>query len=277
MKDDTEKKKSFKVKDIAAVIASIFGVLLLIFGIYYGYLYTSTPAHMRSPILEHYHFRTQIIVGGEEVDFSSHEFQEEYDASSCSVELTGQPIDFHDEDGQMTHIHWKGVTGGEFLKYYGWNLIGGRDDSLGTRFDQGMMRMHNIPIKDQLLPDVADNFDYYIYIGDEYEYEQKNWDEFLSADLEDFFGVESLLNTDSDESSFNILDLFTERAYAHDGVDDGDEEVVDGEETEEERLTRINNLVGNVVIFAQESEPTNEEIQARFNNLTPLTESTCGG
>ena len=44
----------------------------------------------------------------------------------------------------------------------------------------------------------------------------------------------------------------------------------------EEELTRINNVIGNVVIFAQEKEPTKEQIKARFDNLVPLHDSTCG-
>ena len=54
--------------------------------------------------------------------------------------------------------------------------------------------------------------------------------------------------------------------------------MIDGHPSEksEEELTRINNLVGNVAIFVQEKEPTKEEIQARFDNLVPLHESTCG-
>jgi hypothetical protein len=32
-----------------------------------------------------------------------------------------------------------------------------------------------------------------------------------------------------------------------------------------------------VVIFAQNDEPTDEQIRERFNNLVPLHDSTCGG
>lgn len=278
MSDDKQKRSNQDLKRVGLIAGLIIAAIGLLFFAYYGYSYASTPAHMRSPALEHYHFRTQLVVGGELVDFSSHEFQEEYDATSCSAELTGQPIDFHDEDGQMAHIHWSGVTGGEMLKYYGLNLIGGDDQSLGTRFDQGMMSMHKIPTKGKLLPDIPDNFNYYIYIGDEHEYEQKDWNEFLDSDLEDFFGVKSALNDSSHDSSFNILDLFTGKAYAHGGADDIEDALSEGqEETEEERLTRINNLVGNVVIFAQETEPSDEDIKTRFNSLTPLSDSVCGG
>ncbi len=255
-------------------IGSVVIILLLAFGVYFGAPYMSTPGHMRNPTFDHYHLRTQIVVDGQSVNFSDQEFQQEYDSNSCSAELSGQPIDFHDDADQMTHIHWDGVTGGEFLKYYGWNLIGGNDDTLGTRFDGGMMNLHKISTYGDKLPHVSENSNYYVYVGDENGYQQKNWQEFLSSDLEDFFGKESLLNPK--DSTFNILDLFSDKASAHGGADDATSVPVVGE-TNEEKLTRINNLIGNVVIFVQENEPANEEILAKFNNLVPLTDSTCGG
>ncbi len=263
-------KKSWFVKGGIVALA-----LLLFSGSYYGYLYASTPSHLRNPEFEHYHLRTQIIVDGKPVDFSHDEFQEDYDKNSCSAELTGQPIDFHDEMDQMAHVHWRGITGGEFLKFYGWNLIGGEDDSLGRRYDQGMMRMHHVRTAGDLLPEVSDSAKYYIYIGDENSYEQKNWDEFLEMDLEDFLGKKSYLNTDG-ETSFNPLDWLTQKAYAH-GDEDDDHNEASEFESDEEKLERINNLIGNIVMFVQETEPSDEQIQDRFDSLVPLSDSVCGG
>ena len=276
-KDELKEEITAKAdKKIWFIKGGIVALALLIFsGGYYGYLYASTPSHLRNPEFEHYHLRTQIVVDGEPIDFSHREFQEEYDKNSCSAELTGQPIDFHDDMDQMAHVHWRGITGGEFLKFYGWNLIGGEDDSLGRRYDQGMMRMHRIDTAGDLLPEVPENANYYVFIGDENGYEQKNWDEFLEMDLEDFLDKKSYLNTD-DETSFNPLDWITQKAYAHGDEDDGHIEVSELE-NEEEKLERINNLIGNIVIFAQETEPSEEQIQDRFANLVPLSDSVCGG
>ena len=96
---------------LAAIVLAVIGT--------YSYLYASTPAHIRNPQIEHYHFRTQIIVDGQPVDFSNDEYQQDYDKGSCSAEVSETPIDFHDHMDQMTHIHWDGMTGGEFLKYFG--------------------------------------------------------------------------------------------------------------------------------------------------------------
>ncbi|MEX2399066.1 MAG: hypothetical protein WD432_03380 [Candidatus Saccharimonadales bacterium] len=270
-----EVKSTSKLKQIGLPIIGVFTALFLLSGGVYGYLYVSTPSHLRFPQYEHYHLRTQIVVNGESVDFSRDEFQEDYDKNSCSADLTGQPIDFHDNMDQMAHVHWRGVTGGEFLKFYGWNLIGGEDDSLGRRYDQGMMNMHHVRTAGNLLPEIPKGANFYVYIGDENSYEQKEWNEFLISDLEDFLGKKSLLNNE-DETSFSPLDWFTQKAYAHGMEDDGHSETSELE-NDEEKLERINNLIGNIVIFVQDTQPTEQQAQERFANLVPLSDSVCGG
>lgn len=275
-KKDVKGKLGFKSTYTKVVFAVVAGLLLV--ASYFAFLYASTPMHLRHPAFDHYHYRTQIIVDGEPVDFSRQEFQEPLnaDATTCSAELSGTPFDFHDSEDQMTHVHWDGVTGGEMLKYYGWNIIGGSDDTLGRRFDQGMMSMHRIGIKGDVLPDIPENANFYVYIGDEDGYEQKSWDDFLNQDLEEFFGKDSLLN--SGNIPFNILDLFSGKAFAHGGVqDEHAEEAASGGAEDAERLQRINNLIGNVVIFVQQEEPSDKQITARFNDLVPLHDSTCSG
>lgn len=252
--------------------AGFLAIILLIAGVTYGYLYASSPAHIRNPQFEHYHFRTQIIVDNESVDFSKDEFQTET-PGTCSTDPGGTPVDFHDNVDQMTHIHWDGITGGEFLKYYGWNLIGGSDDSLGRRYDDGPMSMHSVQRYGDLLPDVSEGSNYYVYTGNQDSHEQKSWDDFLNQDLEEFFGKKS--NLSNDEQASLVERLFFPKAYAHGGVMDGHEN--EKSDKTEEELSRINNLVGNVVIFVQKDEPSQKQVQQRFENLVPLSDSTCGG
>jgi hypothetical protein len=254
-------------KKLAVYIIMGIAAILVVAGGYWGYLFASTPSHMRNPQFEHYHFRTQLIVGGNPVDFSADEFQVPNEKGSCSIELGGHPIDFHDNIDQMTHIHWDGVTGGQFLKYYGWNYIGGSDDSMGRRFDQGMMNMPHVPIYGNLLPDVPEGSNFYVYIGDEAGYEQKDWNDFLNQNLEDFFGKQSNLKQNEQASNFRLDSWLFKGATAHGGIDD---------DHDEEELIRLSNLIGNVVIFVQDSEPTDAQIRERFNDLVPLQDSTCG-
>lgn len=256
-------------KSLVYGLVGVTGLLLIAGGIY-GYVYASTPAHIRKPTFQHYHFRTQILVDGKAVDFSKDEFQKDTGTSTtCSAAVGSAPIDFHDKMDQLTHVHWNEMTGGEFLKDFGWNYIGGSDDVLGRRYDDGL-KPSPVKIYGKLLPTAPEKSNFYVYTGDKEDYQQKNWNDFLSQDLESFFGKKSNIGH-SDEVSFNVSDWLFPKAYAHGEVMDEH----DSSKSEEE-LTRINNLVGNVVIFAQKDEPSKEQVQERFNNLVPLHESSCG-
>lgn len=259
-------------KKIAGYTVVVFGAGILLAGGWYGYLYASTSSHLRKPTYQHYHFRTQILVEGQAVDFSQDKYQKETGTSTtCSAAVGGVPIDFHDKMDQLTHVHWNGMTGGEFLKYFGWNYIGGRDDILGQRYDDGIAPSP-IKIYGDLLPVTSEKSNFYVYIGDTNGFEKKNWDDFIKSDIETFFGKKSNIGHSEEVSSTNFLNWVFPRAYAHG-------EVMDEHDTSnksEEELTRINNLVGNVVIFAQEKEPSDQQIKARFDKLVPLHESTCG-
>lgn len=258
-------------KKVAIYIVSLIAAIVVLAGGIYGYLYASTPEHIRKPTYQHYHFRTQILVDGKAVDFSKDEFQKETVASTtCSAAVGGVPIDFHDKMDQLTHVHWNGMTGGEFLKYFGWNMTGGSNELLGRRFDAGAMPQP-VKVYGKLLPSLPEKANFYVYVGDKNGYQQKNWDDFLNQDLEAFFGKKSNIGHPEEVTTNRVLDWLFPKTYAHGGVMDEHPS-----SKSEEELTRINNVIGNVVIFAQEKEPTKDEIKARFNNLVPLHESTCG-
>lgn len=258
-------------KKIAIYSASLLAAVVVLAGGIYGYLYASTPEHIRKPTYQHYHFRTQILVDGKAVDFSKDEFQKETVASTtCSAAVGGVPIDFHDKMDQLTHVHWAGMTGGEFLKDFGWNYIGGDDDLLGRRYDAGLIPKP-VKIYGKLLPTAPDDTNFYVYVGDKNSYQQKSWSDFLNKDLETFFGKKSNVGHSEEVTTNTVLDWLFPKAYAHGGVMDEHPS-----SKSEEELTRINNMVGNVVIFAQEKEPTKDQIKARFDNLVPLHDSTCG-
>ena len=258
-------------KKLLSYFAITIAAAVVIGGGWYGYLYASTPEHIRKPTYQHYHFRTQIVVEGKAVDFSEDKFQEETgQATACSAEVGSIPIDFHDKIDQLTHVHWNGMTGGEFLKYFGWNFIGGNEDLLGRRYDDGIVPQP-VKIFGNLLPDTAEKAKFYIYVGDHNSYKQKKWDDFLNQDLETFFGKKSNIGHSDEVSTNNIINLLIPSALAHGGGIDKNPS-----KKSEKELKRINNLIGNVVIFAQEERPSDEQIKARFNDLVPLHDSTCG-
>lgn len=267
-----------------AVAAVAIG--LVAFGLGYGYL--ATPPAIRQPKFEHAHLRLQVVVEGQEVNFGEEKFQTPYDKDMCSDQLTASPIHFHDNKNQFLHLHWKGMTGGLILKYYGWNLVGGLPDALGYRLDD-LPSVKKVSIFGKVLPDQLKdkNSKLWVYTGDEENYQKRELNDFLQQDIETFLGKKSSVNT---PQASLWQRLFAARASAHAGESHGSEAESKaheaampaednhaGEAEEQLELAEINNLLGNIVVFAQADEPTDEQVKERFNRLEPLSESTCGG
>jgi opacity protein-like surface antigen len=273
------KKKSLVSGKRFKLVAAAVIALLLIPASYAAYAYAASPEVIRNPKLEHYHFRMQIVVNGQAEDFSTEGYQTGYAKDQCNANLPEQPIHFHDNIDQFTHIHWEGMTGGMVMKYYGWNYIGGINNALGYKLDD-LGDIQKVTTHGNYLPELKENEQLFVYTGDENSYLERSFADWKDKDLEEFFGVTSNFPAhEENKKETSFLDTLMPKAQAHGGIDDG----ADGEpgeltiESEEERLTRINNMIGNVVIFAQKDKPSDEEIKARFNDLQPLTDSTCGG
>jgi hypothetical protein len=204
----------------------------------------------------------QILADGKAVDFGQEKFQVPLGQDACSADLTERPIHFHDRKDQMVHIHWDGMTGGMVLKNYGWDYIGGLNGALGYRFDT-MPRPKKVPIMGTLLPAPSPDAELYIYTGDENGYKQRQPEDFLKKNLEDFFGKQS--NIPGGNGQTGILERFFPKTYAHPGHDENSE------------LQELNNLIGNIVIFTQKDRPSDKQVKDRFDKLEPLPESTCSG
>ena len=257
----------------------MLGVAIIgIASVYGGYIYASSPGAIRNPKLEHYHFRMQILVDGKAEDFSTETYQTGYAKDQCNANLPEKPIHFHDNKDQFTHIHWEGMTGGMVMKYYGWNYIGGIDNALGYKLDD-IGDIQKVTTHGNYLPQVPKDATFYVYTGNEKAYTARSFDDWKNQDLEEFFGTTSNspahdTNKNGGEQAGLVNQLFP-TAYAHGSENDSDG--ADASETEQEKLTRINNLLGNVVIFAQKDKPTDQQIKERFSDLEPLSDSTCGG
>lgn len=242
---------------------------------YGGYIYASSPSVIRNPKLEHYHFRMQVLVNGKTENFAEDNYQQDYAKDQCNANLTEQPIHFHDGKDQFNHIHWEGMTGGMVMKYYGWNYIGGINNALGYKLND-LGDIQKVNTHGNFLPTVPNNAEFYIYTGDESNYKKKSFDEWKDQDLEQFFEKTSNSPAHELNKQATLLNKLFPTAMADDGAGGHNGTTEEGE-TEEKKLTRINNLIGNVVIFVQSDEPSDQQIKERFNDLEPLTESTCGG
>jgi len=219
-----------------------------------GLVYALSPEAIRHPESTHYHLRLQVISDGRAVNFADKAYQTEFNKDICTAKLTNEPIHFHDEADQFVHIHWAHISGGLLLKNYGWNLVGGLPGLLGVRFDQSP-RIKPVAIHGDALPKVLEGDRYYVYTGDADSYKARSWKDFLSQDVNVFMGHASV-------STRSFWDWLVPAASAH-----GDDEA----------LTELNHVVGNIVIFAQRDKPTETQVRARFDHLVPLPESSCGG
>ncbi|MDB5178234.1 MAG: hypothetical protein JWN01_177 [Patescibacteria group bacterium] len=237
---------------LRGLVAAALGVVLIAGG-WLGYAYAFSPRAIRQPASAHYHFRLQIIDNGTSVNFADTKYQTPFDKDICTAALTKEPIHFHDHLDQFVHVHWARITGGLLLKNYGWNFIGGPNDTLGYRFDQ-LPHLTRIPAHGAALPKVPSNARYYVYTGSRDGYQERKWNDFITQDLRDFFAAK--------KTSLAPLEWLIPAASAH-----GDDE----------KLTQLNDVLGSVVIFAQKDRPTAAQIQDRFNHLVPLPESSCGG
>jgi len=256
-------------------------VLVLFVSSGFGYAYASSPATIRDPQFEHLHFRMQVLVKGKAVNFADKKFQEGYAGDNCNAALTTHPIHFHDNKDQFVHIHWANITGGQVLKYYGWNETGGNDGLLGYRFDK-FPNAVAVPIHGKALPKMPADAKVYVYTGDEANYKQRDYQDFLNQDLERFFDTESTIKQ---EDSLSLVDKLFPRAAAH-GTEthdktimapaDGSKQVQSVSHTQEE-LERLNNVIGSVVMFVQKDKPTDQQVKDRFSKLEPVSESSCAG
>ena len=301
---------------ISKILVISLSSLLVLFVLSLTTLHFVTPSRLAYPKQDHFHFRLQYVFHGQAEDFGSPRYQIEYIKDVCSGLLTESPIHFHDKKDQIVHLHWRGITGGDVLKFYGNNRVGGLDNIMGYKLDQMLSsspKITQIPIHSTSLPKPSGSDKYYIYTGDKSQFQKKDIQDFTNKTLEEFLGQNSKTRVEFEEveklekskTSFNPLTI---QAQAHSGqehktLDEAQLHELNLKKTEaekvavvalnnqvslssvssssptktEEELKEINNLIGNIVIFVQASEPTNEQIKARFDNLTPLSPSVCGG
>jgi len=296
------KKPLVSKKVLLWIVASISSLLILVSLGFYIVVFVLTPSHIRDPKPEHLHFRMQLIIENNYVNFGEDKYQEPYTPGACSFDITETPIHFHDGKDQIVHIHWKNITGGQVLKYYGIDLVENplMTSTLGFSFeDKNQIIPKNNKIWGRLFGDTekkikSGDLKMFIYRGEKDNFTKKNNDDFLNKNLEDFFETRSLVSYHK-TPNINILNLFSLQAEAHGGVKipspkpkvaenttntDENNSITSKDKTEEfteEELKEINNLIGNVVIFIQKEEPTNDQVKARFDNLVPLEPSVCGG
>lgn len=264
--DSAEPKSPGYVTRILRGILAGLIVVVLIASAWLIYAYATTPEAIRYPASTHYHFRMQIVNDGSPINFAEAKYQTAFNNDVCTAALTNEPAHFHDGLDQFVHVHWDHLNGGTLLKNYGWDFIAGTSQTLGYRFDQ-LPSLVRVPIHGLDLPQPPPTTHFYVYVSSvaaPSDYHEQSWDDFLSQDLKDFFALKPAPQQTS------WLHRLVPRAWAHDSE-------THGPAPAETQLAKLNNVLGNVVIFAQADRPTDRQIKDRFAHLVALPESSCGG
>jgi len=149
-------------------------------------------------------------------------------------------------------------------------------NALGYKLDK-LSGPEKVTTHGNYLPAVPKDATFYVYTGDESNYKERNFNDWKSQDLETFFGTTSNFPAHkiNKGEQTSLIDKVFPKVHAHGTANDAGGN--DDTETEQEKRTRINNLVGSVVIFVQKDKPTDKQVKDRFNLLLPLDDSTCGG
>jgi hypothetical protein len=242
------------------------------------------------PAKDHAHFRMQYVYHGKMENFADAKYQTPYDKGQCDASLAKEPIHLHDNKNQVVHFHWARITGGQVLKNYGLNLIGGQDDKLGYQlYELTKFKITPIPIFGKVLPQPENADKIWVYSGEKDNFNTRTLEEFKNQDMEKFFDSTSQERLDQEKYGDKISLFNSVKAFAH-GEDLDQHEKIANNTTAissstssivapktEEELKQINNLLGNVVIFVQLNEPTQDQVKKQFDMLEPLSPSTCGG
>ena len=225
------------------VIGISIGIIIFT-TLFVGIFFTSiSPLHISFPKSTHSHFRLQIWHHGEQINFSDETFQTPYNPLVCDQNITETPIHFHDSQKEIVHLHWKGITGYDVLKNYGWNnnAFNLMKTIQGIRFDE-FPHIHVVHSQKSVLPEVKDDEDVFIFIKRGESISTLTLKEFLKTHLESYFMEEY-------KTKNNM----------------------------QEHMIPDNTPLGDVLILIQSNAPTNEEVQQYLSNFHEEMSRSCNG
>ena len=237
------------IKNLSIALVSI----VLILSIVYSTLrFGLSKENISFPTKDHSHFRIKYIFNGQEENFGSPRYQTEYTKDICNGTLTEAPLHFHDNKTDYQHEHWAMMTGGEMLKFYGLNYIGGLGGYMGFELDK-FPQIIPVPIHSNSLPQPRLNDKFWIYTGIEkpdnggnWEVKTRTFEEFISQDFETFFGKESQVRKDIEKYGvvyLNLFDLISVQAHGgieHKTLDEERKHVLElGEKANTDKLNNL--------------------------------------
>jgi hypothetical protein len=253
---------------IKGIFIQILVICLVLCFLLFVFTTVISRPHFNSPVGTYYRIRLQVIIDSIPVNFSEGSFKSQgSNTDPCGEKLTKEPVYIETDKSQILRVHWEGITGGEILKYFGLNYIGGFDDTLGYRFDKAPsispIKIHGSNISK---PNINNKM--YIYKGNQQDFFQVEQQDFLFQDLE-FILKKSKIRQKHDSlnknSIFGNIPVFGENS----------DQLNLNPQFTEGQLNELNNLIGNLVVFIQPGKPTTDQVAERFSKLEPLSSTVC--
>jgi hypothetical protein len=213
----------FNLKNLS--ILAICIVLIIAVG-YSTLRFALSKDNISFPKKDHSHFRIKYVFNGQEENFGGPRYQTDYTKDVCGGTLTEAPLHFHDNKTDYQHEHWARMTGGQMLKFYGLNYIGGLNNTMGFKIDE-FPKITPVPIYGNHLPEPRKDDKFWVYTGTENTVNPGNWEiknrtfeEFINQDFETFFGKESQERKDIEKYGVSYLNLLDSlKAQAHSSIE----------------------------------------------------------
>jgi hypothetical protein len=226
--------------------------------------YTS-PKHITYPKNELLLARIDIYVDGESVNLNS--TQTDFTQNACDAkDLKSHPISFYSGYKNLAFINWGNTTGRTVLKNYGFQNQGPFRGFLGVRLDK-FPQINPVPIESDIIKEPNIPYNIYVYTGNSTAFIKRNSDDFLAHNLKDF-----LFNNLQSNSTFN-LNTFAQDSSSSKPIilnNSLSEEII-----VEDELKIDSKFGGNMLVFVQNSQPTNELVSAKFLDFSDSIQNPC--
>ncbi len=215
------------------------------------------------PQYEYAHIRLRVFVEGTEIDVGNNPNGTRLFQGACSAVLQKEPLATILKDPHSIRLMWKGVKLQDVFTY-----LGLRDtDFFGYVFSPSF-GVKKIPLEAKSIivaPEATPRF-LFIRTGEGYiEREISDW---FGKSIEDVFGRSSQIRLSW--YTPNIASAHEEEGEINTSSTDP---LVILQEQEEAR--RLNNVLGEGVLFIQHSRPENDQIQRAFDTFPLLSGSLC--
>ena len=255
--------KSLRYNKRTLFYICIVCITVLLGFIFLSYTVVSRP-HLIKPVATFFKLKTRIYYQKTPLELTQNDIADQSN-SNCGLAVTEKPFYLDKDKKNVVQVRWEGMTGGELLKYYGFNYLSGLNDLIGVQY-RGPFDIK--PVRPLAVSKLTSSDLLYIYSGSDKDFKLLNSQNFLYQDLENTIKKSRLRTKREKESSKLILDTISVSGEESSGL------TLEPQLTEGQ-LNDINNIVGSLAIFIQRDTPSNTDVINSFNSMERLSSESC--